>query len=104
MFEEDVVVAQVFSVASQHYCLLLVPLVSVGDSRCSILACWHFRLADKQELDLVNNIHSNSYQAYLYLSDARNAKSNIASLGPGLCEGGPVRLCQVWGPTYTLTI
>ena len=55
------------------------------------MKCWHIRLADKQELDLVNNIHSNSYQAYLYLSDARNAKVNIASL----CEGGASQAVQV---------
>ena len=97
LFEEDVVVAQVFSVASQHYCLLLVPLVPVGDSRCSILMkCWHIRLADKQELDLVNNIHSNSYQAHLYLSDAspRLAMLTFAFL----CEGGASQAVPSVGP------
>ena len=97
LFEEDAVVAQVFSVASQHYCLLLVPLVPVGDSRCSILMkCWHIRLADKQELDLVNNIHSNSYQAHLYLSDAspRLAMLTFAFL----CEGGASQAVPSVGP------
>ena len=96
LFEEDSVVA-VFSVASQHYCLLLVPLVPVGDSRCSILMkCWHIRLADKQELDLVNNIHSNSYQAHLYLSDAspRLAMLTFAFL----CEGGASQAVPSVGP------
>ena len=97
LFEEDAVVAQVFSVASQHYFLLLVPLVPVGDSRCSILMkCWHIRLADKQELDLVNNIHSNSYQAHLYLSDAspRLAMLTFAFL----CEGGASQAVPSVGP------